>query len=126
VGGPDRAIGSRVRRGGGAASYVGQGLAGRIRQRYGVRVAASGLLALVAANVGALCADLAGAPAALALPGVDRWDPLVAPDGGPGRYYAELDHRHREALRRAVPDRLDGPREPFRLTARAWYVVGFA
>jgi ubiquinone/menaquinone biosynthesis C-methylase UbiE len=56
----------------------------------------------------------------------DLWTPLVAPDGGPGRYYAELDNQQRDALRRALRDRLHRPREPFRLTARAWYAVGFA
>jgi Mn2+/Fe2+ NRAMP family transporter len=52
---------------------TGQGLAGLIRQRYGVRVAASGLLALVAANVGTMCAELAGVAAALELAGVTRY-----------------------------------------------------
>jgi ubiquinone/menaquinone biosynthesis C-methylase UbiE len=56
----------------------------------------------------------------------DLWDPLVAPDGAPGRYYAALDDPHHDALRRAVHARLDGPRDSFRLTARAWYAVGFA
>jgi hypothetical protein len=64
VGGPDRAIGSRVRRGRGPGLLRRQGLAGLIRQRYGVRVAASGLLALVAANFGTTRADLAGVAAA--------------------------------------------------------------
>jgi SAM-dependent methyltransferase len=56
----------------------------------------------------------------------DLWDPLVAPDGGPGHYYAGLDDEHRRTLRRAVLDRLGHPQGPFRLTARAWYAVGFA
>jgi SAM-dependent methyltransferase len=56
----------------------------------------------------------------------DLWDPLVAPDGSPGHYYAQLDDRHRDALRRAVDERLHRPRGAFRLTARAWYVVGSA
>ena len=56
----------------------------------------------------------------------DLWDPLVTPDGAPGRYFAALDNRHRDALRRAVVDRLDRPQRPFRLTARAWYAVGSA
>jgi hypothetical protein len=38
-----------------------------------VRVAASGLLALVAANVGTMCAELAGVTAALELAGVTRY-----------------------------------------------------
>jgi SAM-dependent methyltransferase len=56
----------------------------------------------------------------------DLWHPLVAPDGAPGRYYTALDDSRREALRRAVGDRLGRPQGPFRLTARAWYVVGSA
>jgi ubiquinone/menaquinone biosynthesis C-methylase UbiE len=56
----------------------------------------------------------------------DLWGPLVAPDGSPGAYYAELETRHREALRREVMRRLGSPAGPFRLTARAWYVRGYA
>jgi NRAMP (natural resistance-associated macrophage protein)-like metal ion transporter len=52
---------------------TGQGLAGLMRQRYGVRVAAWGLLALVVANVGTMCAELAGVAAALELGGVTRY-----------------------------------------------------
>jgi ubiquinone/menaquinone biosynthesis C-methylase UbiE len=56
----------------------------------------------------------------------DLWGPLVAPDGSPGAYYAELETRHREALRHGVLRRLGSPAGPFRLTARAWYVRGYA
>ncbi|MGZ4268329.1 MAG: NRAMP family divalent metal transporter [Solirubrobacteraceae bacterium] len=52
---------------------TGQGLAGLIRQRYGVRTAAWGLLALVVANVGTTCAEFAGVAAALELAGVTRY-----------------------------------------------------
>ena len=52
---------------------TGQGLAGLIRQRYGVRVAAWGLLALVVANVGTMCAEFAGVAAALELAGLTRY-----------------------------------------------------
>jgi Mn2+/Fe2+ NRAMP family transporter len=52
---------------------TGQGLAGLIRQRYGVRVAAWGLLALVVANVGTMCAEFAGVAAALELAGITRY-----------------------------------------------------
>jgi Mn2+/Fe2+ NRAMP family transporter len=52
---------------------TGQGLAGLIRQRYGVRVAAGGLLVLVVANVGTMCAEFAGIAAALDLAGVTRY-----------------------------------------------------
>jgi SAM-dependent methyltransferase len=37
-----------------------------------------------------------------------------------------LDDQHRRTLRRAVLDPLGHPKGPFRLTARAWYAVGFA
>ncbi len=59
---------------------TGQGLAGLIRQRYGVRTAAWGLLALVVANVGTTCAEFAGIAAALELAGVTRYAsvPLAA------------------------------------------------
>jgi SAM-dependent methyltransferase len=56
----------------------------------------------------------------------DLWGPLVAPDGAPGAYYAELAARHRDALCREVRRRLGSPTGPFRLTARAWYVRGYA
>ena len=56
----------------------------------------------------------------------DLWAPLVSPDGAPGRYFATLDDAQCDALRRGVGDRLHRPRGPFRLTARAWYVVGRA
>ncbi|HEX6619457.1 MAG TPA: divalent metal cation transporter, partial [Solirubrobacteraceae bacterium] len=52
---------------------TGQGLAGLIRQRYGVRIAAWGLLALVVANVGTMCAEFAGVAAALELAGLTRY-----------------------------------------------------
>jgi NRAMP (natural resistance-associated macrophage protein)-like metal ion transporter len=52
---------------------TGQGLTGLIRQRYGVRIAAWGLLALVVANVGTMCAELAGVAAALELAGITRY-----------------------------------------------------
>ncbi|HET8758632.1 MAG TPA: divalent metal cation transporter [Solirubrobacteraceae bacterium] len=52
---------------------TGQGLAGLIRERYGVRRAAAALLALVVANVGTTCAEFAGVAAALELAGVTRY-----------------------------------------------------
>ncbi len=52
---------------------TGQGLAGLIRERYGVRVAAGAVLALVIANVGTTCAEFAGVAAALELAGVSRY-----------------------------------------------------
>lgn len=56
----------------------------------------------------------------------DLWLPLVAPDGSPGAYFAELEAQQREALRGEVWRRLGSPMGSFRLTARAWYVQGSA
>jgi Mn2+/Fe2+ NRAMP family transporter len=52
---------------------TGQGLAGLIRQRYGVRLAAFALIALVIANIGTTCAEFAGVAASLDLAGVTRY-----------------------------------------------------
>ncbi|MEZ5101081.1 MAG: divalent metal cation transporter [Thermoleophilia bacterium] len=52
---------------------TGQGLMGLVRERFGVRVALGALAALVAANVGTTCAELAGVAAAADLAGVPRW-----------------------------------------------------
>jgi len=51
---------------------TGQGLAGLVRERYGVRTAAVALGALVIANLGTTCAEFAGVAAALGLVGVPR------------------------------------------------------
>lgn len=51
---------------------TGQGLIGLVRQRYGVRVGAAVLAALVVANVGTTCAEFAGVAAGLELFGVSR------------------------------------------------------
>jgi Mn2+/Fe2+ NRAMP family transporter len=51
---------------------TGQGLAGLVRQRFGVRWAGIGLAALVVANLGTTCADFAGVAASLELLGIDR------------------------------------------------------
>ncbi|MDQ6816079.1 MAG: class I SAM-dependent methyltransferase [Actinomycetota bacterium] len=56
----------------------------------------------------------------------DLWDPLVAPDGSPGAYYAELQPQQRMTLRQDVFNRLGSPTAAFRLTACAWYVRGRA
>ena len=56
----------------------------------------------------------------------DLWLPLVASDGSPGAYYAELDPPRQEDLRRDVWQRLGRPEASFRLEARAWYVIGRA
>lgn len=52
---------------------TGQGLAGLVRQRYGVRVGAAVLTALVVANLGTTCAEFAGIAAGFELFGVSRY-----------------------------------------------------
>jgi NRAMP (natural resistance-associated macrophage protein)-like metal ion transporter len=52
---------------------TGQGLAGLIRERYGVRLAALALLALVIANIGTTCAEFAGVAASLGMAGITRY-----------------------------------------------------
>lgn len=52
---------------------TGQGMAGLIRERYGVRVAVPALAALVVANLGTTCAEFAGVAAGLELAGVSRY-----------------------------------------------------
>ena len=52
---------------------TGQGMAGLIRERYGVRVAVPVLAALVLANVGTTCAEFAGVAAGMELAGVSRY-----------------------------------------------------
>jgi ubiquinone/menaquinone biosynthesis C-methylase UbiE len=56
----------------------------------------------------------------------DLWEPLTIPDGAPGRFYSTLDDDQRAALRRELFDRLGRPTAPFRLSARAWYALGYA
>lgn len=51
---------------------TGQGLIGLIRQRYGVRLAALAVVALVVANIGTTCAEFAGIAAGFELFGVSR------------------------------------------------------
>ena len=52
---------------------TGQGMAGLIRERYGVRIAASALAALVVANLGTTAAEFAGVAVGLELAGVSRY-----------------------------------------------------
>jgi ubiquinone/menaquinone biosynthesis C-methylase UbiE len=56
----------------------------------------------------------------------DLWAPLAIPDGGPGVFLATLDPAGQQAIEQELRARLGDPRGPFRLTARAWYVVGTA
>jgi NRAMP (natural resistance-associated macrophage protein)-like metal ion transporter len=51
---------------------TGQGLAGLVRDRFGVRWAALAVTALVVANLGTTCAEFAGIAAASELAGMDR------------------------------------------------------
>ncbi len=52
---------------------TGQGLMGLIRERYGVRLAAAALIALLLANLGTTCAEFAGIAASLQLAGVSKY-----------------------------------------------------
>jgi Mn2+/Fe2+ NRAMP family transporter len=52
---------------------TGQGMAGLIRERHGVRWGAAALSALVVANVGTTCAEFAGVAAATELVGISRY-----------------------------------------------------
>lgn len=52
---------------------TGQGLAGLVREAYGVRLAGLAVLALVVANVGTTCAEFAGIAAGFELFGVSRY-----------------------------------------------------
>jgi Mn2+/Fe2+ NRAMP family transporter len=54
-------------------AVTGQGLIGLVRERFGVRVAAAALVCLLVANLGTMCAELAGVAAALDPAGVRRW-----------------------------------------------------
>ena len=53
-------------------AVTGQGLAGLIRERYGVRLAAVAIVTLVLANLGTTCAEFAGVAGAFDLAGVPR------------------------------------------------------
>ena len=52
---------------------TGQGLIGLVRHRYGVRVGAAVLAALVVANIGTTCAEFAGIAAGFELFGISRY-----------------------------------------------------
>ena len=52
---------------------TGQGLAGLLRERYGVRAGGLAVAALVVANLGTTCAEFAGVAASLGLAGVNRY-----------------------------------------------------
>jgi SAM-dependent methyltransferase len=54
----------------------------------------------------------------------DLWQPLESGVGPAGAYVAALPQERRERLREELRARLDVGEGPFRLTARAWCVVG--
>jgi hypothetical protein len=56
----------------------------------------------------------------------DLWAPLVLLDGSPGRFFVTLDAKQQDAVHRGTSERLDHPAGACRLSARAWYVLGFA
>ena len=80
---------------------TGQGLAGLVRERYGVRWAGVGLVCLVVANVGTTCAEFAGVAAAMELAGVSRYVsvPLAAVGVSAARPARQLPPRRTRAAR---------------------------
>jgi len=67
---------------------TGQGLAGLIRERYGVRLAGMALIGLLVANIGTMCAEFAGVAASLQLAGISRY--LTVPLAAAGVSYLVL------------------------------------
>jgi SAM-dependent methyltransferase len=56
----------------------------------------------------------------------DFWLPFAAGAGASGRYCVSLSQAEQTALREEVRRRVGSPEGPFRMTARAWYVRGYA
>lgn len=56
----------------------------------------------------------------------DLWQPMLVPDGAPGRFLATLPPPDRDAIRDGLFKRLGRPGGPFELHARSWYVEGSA
>lgn len=56
----------------------------------------------------------------------DLWEPLTVPDGSPGYFLEGLEEDDRARVRDGLCDRLGSPVGAFGLTARAWYVLGYA
>jgi SAM-dependent methyltransferase len=56
----------------------------------------------------------------------DLWEPLAIPDGSPGRFLAALAADAQDKVRAWLYARLGEPTGAFRLTARAWYALGYA
>lgn len=56
----------------------------------------------------------------------DLWEPLLTPDGAPGRFLRSLSASRRDEIQAELVARLRCPAGPFALTARAWSVLGRA
>ena len=56
----------------------------------------------------------------------DLWEPLLVPDGAPGRYLECTDGETTERIRERLFERLGRPAGSFTLEARAWYALGRA
>lgn len=54
----------------------------------------------------------------------DLWQPMLVPDGTPGRFLATLSAANRDRVRDGLLERIEHPAGPFELSARAWYVEG--
>jgi hypothetical protein len=54
----------------------------------------------------------------------DLWSPFADGVGGVGRFAQPLDDAARATLKEDIGRRLGAPAGPFRLTARAWCVLG--
>lgn len=54
----------------------------------------------------------------------DLWQPMLVPDGAPGRFLATLHDSERVGVRERLFARLGRPAGGFELDARAWFVLG--
>lgn len=56
----------------------------------------------------------------------DLWEPLLVPDGAPGRYLEHSDDERTGRICERLFERLGRPAGSFTLEARAWYALGWA
>jgi len=56
----------------------------------------------------------------------DLWEPMLIPDGAPGRFLATVSGAERDQIRSRLLLAVGSPDGPFALTARAWYALGRA
>jgi SAM-dependent methyltransferase len=56
----------------------------------------------------------------------DYWEPLLVPDGTPGRFLATVSPEVQSAIGDELFRRIGEPAGEFRLEARAWSVIGYA